>query len=148
MSLPVISLQVHARLPETHEHPGAWLAQTRLNAAQNILSGIELFTLPDIKDVDLSAGDPLEHLVFVHFFAGGFSFWAAAVEWKTAVFTGYSRNRLLGPTGIWGKLEHEVLKGIRLPIKLNGEIVRIPLERDTRFRPKKLREALQADFVG
>ena len=79
------------------EHPGYWLTQTRLNATQTILSGLELFTLPDIKDVRLEAADPLEQMVYVHFFAGGFSFWAAAVEWKTGIFTGYSRNRLLGP---------------------------------------------------
>jgi len=129
-------------------HPGAWLTQTRLNVTQTILSGIELFTLPDIKNVDLTVGDPLEQTVFVHFFAGGFSFWAAAVDWETGIFTGYSRNRLLGPNGSWTTCTHEVLRGIRLPIKVNGEIVRIPLERDTRFRAKKLREALNAEIVG
>jgi len=129
-------------------HPGAWLVQTRLNVTQTILSGIELFTLPDIKDVDLNAGDPLEQMVYVHFFAGGFSFWAAAVDWENGIFTGFARNRLLGPTETWSTCTHEVLRGIRLPIKVNGEIVRIPLERDTRFRLKKLREAIQADIVG
>jgi len=129
-------------------HPGAWLAQTRLNVTQTILSGIELFTLPDIKDVDLNAVDPLEQTVYVHFFAGGFSFWVAAVEWETGVFTGYSRNPLMGQNGSWTVCTHEVLRGIRFPIKVNGEIVRIPLERDNRFRPKKLREALNADIVG
>ena len=129
-------------------HPGAWLAQTRLNATQTILSGIELFTLPDIKDVDLNAVDPLKQTVYVHFFTGRFSFWAVAVDWEIGIFTGYSRNRLLGPNGSWTTCTHEALRGMRLPIKVNGEIVRIPLERDTRFRPKALRVALRADIVG
>jgi hypothetical protein len=130
------------------EHPGYWLTQTRLNATQTILSGLDLFTLPDIKDVRLDAADPLEQMVYVHFFAGGFSFWAAAVEWKTGIFTGYSRNRLLGPTETWSTCTHEVLRGIRIPFKVNGEIVRIPLERDTRFRPRMLRDALNLETIG
>jgi hypothetical protein len=130
------------------EHPGYWLTQTRLNATQTILSGLDLFTLPDIKDVHLDAQDPLEEMVYVHFFAGGFSFWAAAVEWKTGIFTGYSRNRLLGPTDTWSTCTHEVLRGIRIPFKANGAIVRIPLERDTRFRPRMLRDALNLETIG
>jgi hypothetical protein len=130
------------------EHPGYWLTQTRLNATQTILSGLDLYVLPDIKDVDLSIGDPLGQVVYVRFFAGGFSFWAAAVEWKTGIFSGYSRNRLLGPTDDWNTCTHEVLRGIRIPFKVNGEIVRVPLERDTRFRPKTLGDALKLDIIG
>jgi len=129
-------------------HPGYWLSQTRLNVTQNILSGIELFTLPEISDVDPNPPDPLEIMVYVHFFAGSYNLWVAAVDWEDGIFLGYSRNLALGPLGFLERCSHEDLRGIRIPLKVGGQMVRLPLERDTHFHPKLLWDALGQDIYG
>jgi hypothetical protein len=129
-------------------HPGYWLSQTRLNVTQNILSGIELFTLPEISDVDPNPRDPLEIMVYVHFFAGSYNLWVAAVDWEDGIFLGYSRNQAVGPTGCLERSSHEDLRGIRIPMTVDGQIVRLPLERDTHFLPRLLWDALRQDLDG
>lgn len=125
------------------EHPGLWLTQVRLNPTQTLLSGRELFTLPEIQELPTDLG-PLEgRMVRVHFFAGGYSFWTFAVDFQTGDLLGYSQNRLQGPIGRWGVLPLHRLLEIRIPIKVDGLMTRLPLERELRFRPQSLSEALR-----
>ena len=124
-------------------HPGYWLSQTRLNVTQNILSGIELFTLPEISDVDQNPPDPMDMMVYVHFFAGSYSLWVAAVDWENGIFLGYSRNLAVGSAGCLERCSHEDLRGMRIPRIVDGRRIVVGLERDTRFNPKPLREALR-----
>lgn len=124
-------------------HPGLWLTQIRLNSSQTLLSGLELFSLPDIRTLPAKL-DPIENqMARVHFFAGSYSFWGVAVDFETGDFLGYSRNRITGPVGRWGLVPYQRLLGIRIPIKIDGVMTRIPLERDQHFHPKSLEEALR-----
>lgn len=127
------------------EHPGYWLVQTRLNPEQSILSAMDLFTIPVVEDVDPDPGDPLDQVVYVHFHAGTYSFWAAAVDWSTGTFTGYSRNSLTGPVGRWGQCTLEVLCGIRIPVRVEGQLLKVRLQRDGGFHAQLLRDALRVD---
>ena len=127
------------------EHPGYWLAQTRLNAEQTILSATDLFTIPAVEEVHPDPVDLLDQVVYVHFHAGPYSFWAASVGWNTGTFTGYSRNSLTGPVGRWGQCTLEVLCGIRIPVLVEGKILHVRLQRDADFQPQLLRDALRVD---
>jgi len=124
------------------EHPGYWLAQTRLNPDQTILSAVDLFTIPGAEEVDPAPGEPLDKVVYVHFHAGTYSFWAAAVDWSTGTFTGYSRNSLTGPVGRWGQCTLEVLCGIRIPVLGEGKVLHVRLQRDADFHAQLLRDAV------
>lgn len=124
-------------------HPGFWLMQVRLNPTQTLLSGLELFSLPEIKALPSNLGSIEKQIVRVHFYAGSYSFWGMAVDFDTGDFLGYSRNRITGPEGRWGLVPYQRLLGIRIPIKIDGVLTRIPLEREPRFRPKFLSEALR-----
>lgn len=127
------------------EHPGYWLAQTRLNAEQAILGAMDLFIIPEAEEEDPAAKEPMDQVVYVHFHAGPYSFWAAAVDWTTGTFTGYSRNSLTGPVGRWGQCTLEVLCGIRIPVRIEGQLQKVPLQRDPDFQPQLLRDALRVD---
>jgi hypothetical protein len=127
------------------EHPGYWLAQTRLNPEQAILGAMDLFIIPEAEEVNLDSGDLLDQAVYVHFHAGTYSFWAAAVDWTTGTFTGYSRNSLTGPVGRWGQCTLEVLCGIRIPVLIEGQLQKVRLQRDAVFQPQQLRDALRVD---
>ena len=125
------------------EHPGLWLAQIRLNPSQTLLSGLELFSLPEIQTLPSNLGPLEQRMVRVHFFAGNYSFWGAAVDFETGTFLGYSRNYLTGPTGRWGLLPCQRLLDIRIPIKIDGVMTKLRLERDLNFGPQPLSEALR-----
>ncbi len=125
------------------QHPGLWLTQVRLNPSQTLLSGLELFSLPEIQTLPSNLGSIEKQLVRVHFYAGSYSFWGMAVDFETGDFLGYSRNRITGPGGRWGVVPYLRLLGIRIPIKIDGVMTQIPLERDQHFRPMSLEEALR-----
>lgn len=127
------------------QHLGLWLTQIRLNPSQTLLSGLELFSLPDIQAVPANPASIENQIARVHFYAGGYSFWGVAVDFGSGDFLGYSRNRLTGPTGRWGLVPYQRLLGIRIPIKIDGVMTRIPLERDRHFHPMSLKEALRWD---
>jgi hypothetical protein len=124
-------------------HSGLWLTQIRLNSSQTLLSGRELFSLPEIKALPSNPGSIEKQLVRVHFYAGSYSFWGVAVDFETGDFLGYSRNRITDPEGRWGLVPYQRLLGIRIPIKIDGVMTRIPLERDQHFHPMSLEEALR-----
>lgn len=126
------------------QHPGFWLTQIRLNPSQTVLSGLELFSLPDIQTLPSNLGPIEKRIVRVHFFAGSYSFWGAAVDFETGDFLGYSRNRLTSPEGRWGVVPYRRLLDIRIPIKVDGVMTQLRLERDHYFRPQPLIEAIRA----
>lgn len=125
------------------QHPGFWLTQIRLNPSQTLLSGLELFSLPEIQTLPTILGSIEKQIVRVHFFAGSYSFWAAAIDFETGDFLGYSRNRLTGPVGRWGVIPFRRLLDIRIPIKVDGAMTQLRLERDHYFRPQPLVEAIR-----
>jgi len=127
------------------EHPGYWLVQTRLNPEQTLLSAMGLFIIPGVEELDPAPVDPMDQIVYAHFHAGSYSFWAAAVDWTTGTFTGYSRNSLTGPVGRWGQCTLEVLCGIRIPVRIEGQLQKVPLQRDPDFQPHLLRDAVRVD---
>jgi hypothetical protein len=127
-------------------HPGYWLTQTRLNSGQSILAARDLFIIPGHEEVDLDPQEPMDQMVYVHFHAGPYSFWAASVDWTTGTFTGYSRNRLTGPVGRWGQCSFEVLRGVRIPVLVDGQRIQVQLERENDFHPRLLRDALRKDL--
>jgi hypothetical protein len=125
------------------QHPGLWLMQVRLNPSQTLLSGLELFSLPEIKALPSNLGSIEKQLVRVHFYAGSYSFWGVAVDFETGDFLGYSRNRITGPEGRWGLVSYQRLLGIRISLKIDGVMTQIPLERESHFTPQFLSEALR-----
>ena len=125
------------------QHPGFWLTHIRLNPCQTLLSGLELFSLPEIQTLPTNLGSIEKQIVRVHFFAGSYSFWGAAIDFETGDFLGYSRNRLTGPEGRWGVVPYRRLLDIRIPIKVDGVMTQMRLERDHYFRPQPLAEAVR-----
>lgn len=135
-------------MAEDPKHPGYWLTQIRINPSQALLSGLELFILPDVDEINVAPADSMDQVVFAHFFAGTYNFWAAGVDWSSGIFIGYSLNRISGPVGRWGRVSEETLRHIRICMKVDGEIRQIPLSRSTHFHPQSLREALQSEIYG
>jgi hypothetical protein len=121
-------------------HPGFWLTQIRLNPEQTVLCGLELFSLPEIQLLPTDLGPLEQRIMRVHFYAGSYSFWGAAIDFETGDFLGYSQNRLQGPIGRWGLVPLQRLLDIRISIKIDGVMTRLRLERDVHFHPQPLSE--------
>ena len=125
------------------QHPGLWLTQIRLNPGQSLFSTRELVSVPDIHSIAPDLGPDDDPTVWMHLFAGCYSFWGGAVDFETGEFLGYVRDRSIASTGRWGLIPYSYLVGIRVPIKIEGVMTRIPLEREERFHPQALSEALR-----
>lgn len=125
------------------QHPGLWLTQIRLNPSQTLLSDLDLFRLPDIANLPGGSGAIESQVVHLHFFAGGYSFFAAAADYQCGDFFGFSRDRSLDPEGRWAVISYTRLLGIRIPLKVDGTDVLLPLERDRYFHSIQLRNALK-----
>ncbi len=82
-------------------------------------------------------------MVHLHLFAGAYSFWAAAADYQSGDFIGFSRDHASDPGGRWGVVPYMRLLDIRVSIKIDGAMALIPLERDRHFQSMSLWKALE-----
>lgn len=125
------------------QHPGLWLTQVRLNSSQTLLSEPDLLRLPELTNLPKVSRVIEDQVVHLHLFAGSYSFWAAAADYLSGSFVGFSRDHSSDPGGRWGVMPYTRLLGVRRLIKIDGVMTRIPLERDQHFLPMSLEEALR-----
>ena len=82
-------------------------------------------------------------MVYVHFFAAGFSFWAYEVDADQGDFQGYARFQGSTHGGQFCQFSAWDLSRLRFPDRIvNGKILDTPISRDTTFTPRTLVEAL------
>ena len=147
-------------MPGPKVDPRLWLTWYPLNETQPMLTLEQIQWLsPDpveegpevvrIKSPGNNTRDPgqvpnpLARMVYVHFFAAGFSFWVYEADTDEGVFQGYARFLGSAHEGQFCQLTHWDLTHLRFPDRIvNGKILDTPISRDTTFTPRTLLEAL------
>lgn len=142
--------------------PGEWLCCFPLNEHQELmtLEDFELLCPPEKPAaVDGEQGqqqsptsasmaveiahDPMALLVHVHYHAAGFDFWVSAVDPRSGELSGFARILGSGFEGQYCLINYWDMAHWRFPDRiLLGELMTIPVERDTEFTTRTLREAL------
>ena len=94
------------------------------------------------KALDI-AQDVMAQLVHVHYHAAGFNFWVQSVDPYSGELSGYVRILGASTEGQWCSINYWDMAHWRFPERiLLGDLMTIPVERDTEFTTRPLREAL------
>jgi len=142
--------------------PGEWLTVFPLNEHQELMT-LEDFQLLCPPEKPEEAGgepgkqqsptqesaateivqDPMDQLVHVRYHAAGFDFWVHSVDPYRGELSGYARILGSSSEGQWCSVNHWDMAQWRIPDRvLLGELMTIPVQRDTGFTTITLREAL------